>query len=837
MPPKRSVNISLIAWRGQVIYNMYLFIWGVDKTANLINNSISITDELQERVNSATFSLAGFSANYFEDIKIYEGFPVVSSTSTSVTLKKSYWSAIQNNVFRIGDIVTLDVSKNYEQTWTITDITPDSDLLKLTFSTLDSTPVVGNIVGKKRFAGNIIDIRDRNNAILQNIQFDITALDYTRIFDKKLINDTYSDRDSRYIVNDFCNTTVNKNIALDEFEYTNTTALRVVWTGTPSLESSDYKEGNSCMYKSFGLGVNSLVGTITTVDITEITWIQIAEEFQIVDEFGNNIVDEFGNLLSYTDYSVNGRLAFWYKVLETSSITVKFGTDSSNYLSHTFTPTEGEWIFFDVQVGDMTETGTIDYADITYIEIETTSTATSGVFIDWIRILESEFFRHYPYVQTSTSFDDFRVSRVKPTETMQRIADSLSWYWFVDYNKYIHLFNQTTIPAPIMITETSDNFSNLAISSDTSRLVNRQVVRGWEETSTSIYSQVVEGNSITREWITKNKFKNLTVKLNNGSVTDTMEASTNTTTVNATSHGLVVGDYIVNRTRSNAVREVLTVPTANQFTVSAVTSQTVWDSFSLFVSQTVGVEGLDVESSFDYMSNFNEKSIRSSETESTLISWYFLLFQYNEVIPIFVQRTDNVSVNLMKTTLGYTDGIFDWQPIIDQSLTSRGEVIKRAEAVINKYSNVIITATFTTQQEGLETGQLIHITDTTTSLRNIDQDFVIQSVRLKQLAWWENTYSVTCSSLLFGMLELLQQILATGRKIKVNEDETINNIEDANETLIITDSMATDIDGEISTETMIVSDSITNDVVEPPFYWWDTGGWPTEFQWELSAWD
>lgn len=75
-------------------------------------------------------------------------------------------------------------------------------------------------------------------------------------------------------------------------------------------------------------------------------------------------------------------MAFWYKVLETSSITVKFGTDSSNYLSHTFTPTEGEWIFFDVQVGDMTETGTIDYADITYIEIETTSTATSGVFID-----------------------------------------------------------------------------------------------------------------------------------------------------------------------------------------------------------------------------------------------------------------------------------------------------------------------------------------------------------------------------------------------------------------------------------------------------------------------
>lgn len=58
-----------------------------------------------------------------------------------------------------------------------------------------------------------------------------------------------------------------------------------------------------------------------------------------------------------------------------------------------------------------------------------------------------------------------------------------------------------------------------------------------------------------------------------------------------------------------------------------------------------------------------------------------------------------------------------------------------AESMINKYSNVVITATFTTEQEGLEAGQVIRIKDTTSSLRNIDQDFIIQSVRLKQLAW------------------------------------------------------------------------------------------------------
>lgn len=51
---------------------MYLFINGVDKTNNLIRNSISLTDELQQRVNAASFTLAGLNPSYFDDVKIYE---------------------------------------------------------------------------------------------------------------------------------------------------------------------------------------------------------------------------------------------------------------------------------------------------------------------------------------------------------------------------------------------------------------------------------------------------------------------------------------------------------------------------------------------------------------------------------------------------------------------------------------------------------------------------------------------------------------------------------------------------------------------------------------------
>ena len=93
---------------------MYVFINSSDKTGNVETNSISITDELQERINSADFSLSGFKPNDLDDVKIFEGFPIVSSTINSVSLKKYYWETIQNNIFRIGDIVDVNTPNRVE---------------------------------------------------------------------------------------------------------------------------------------------------------------------------------------------------------------------------------------------------------------------------------------------------------------------------------------------------------------------------------------------------------------------------------------------------------------------------------------------------------------------------------------------------------------------------------------------------------------------------------------------------------------------------------------------------------------------------------------------------
>ena len=84
---------------------------------------------------------------------------------------------------------------------------------------------------------------------------------------------------------------------------------------------------------------------------------------------------------------------------------------------------------------------------------------------------------------------------------------------------------------------------------------------------------------------------------------DVMEAGTTTTTINATAHGLSVGQFIVQTSRDSVIRKVLTVPTADSFTVDAVTGQTDGDNFSkLYATDIIHPieEGYDVMSKAIY---------------------------------------------------------------------------------------------------------------------------------------------------------------------------------------------------------------------------------------------
>ncbi len=755
---------------------MYVYIGGVDRSEQVQFDSLNIEDEQQDRTKKMEFTLIAppLPADYAE-VRAFMGFPILSATSNTVTLNISYFANNQG-MYRVGELFYVRVNTSNENYGIITGIDNNAGKLRITVSAnWASTPTAGQVGGTLRFAGNAIDRADENETILQNITYKVSCVGYSRIFDKELINDSFQNRDARYIINDFCNTTINLNDEINPMEYVDNTAAAADWVLAapalaPTIDTSDYREGTrSCSFSWTHTGsAPRWRCNGTTRDDSAYTGVASGQP-------------------------TKGVLGFWYKCANFTAITsmeIQYGSDlGANMIRCFITPTSNNWTYAELALKDGILSGTPNWLLASVIRIIINETSASSVKFDGFRLLEDKFIHHYPFVQETSLLDNFNVSRLKPTEVMQRLADTFAWSWYIDNERKIHFFSQETNTAPFSITETSNNFNNLAISYDLSRLVNKQVVEGGEETGTVLYSEVKEGNGTQREWITKNKFKGLLISVDKNTSTLTATTGTTTTSVTTTApHGLAVGDYITNRTRSNAVRRVLTTPTTTSYTVDAVTGQVSGDTLSKFVAQTVGVEGINTDAGYNYMSNYNQKSIRDSSAEVTLTAGQFLLFKYYEVVPVIVQRFSADSIASMKSVLGYTNGIFEGQKITDRTIQSSFEAAAFADAILDKYSNVVITATFETDYDGLKAGMLIHLKDTANGTRNIDRDFLVQTVSAQRIDRWSTfRYKVTCSTLLFGMVELLTQMLRIGRNIDVDADAVVSNLLDGLEQLSIVD--------------------------------------------------
>jgi hypothetical protein len=285
------------------------------------------------------------------------------------------------------------------------------------------------------------------------------------------------------------------------------------------------------------------------------------------------------------------------------------------------------------------------------------------------------------------------------------------------------------------------------------------------------------------------------------------------------------------------VRQVLTVSDPNTFTVLAVTSQTNGDTFSKFdTAATVGVEGLTDETTVDYLSNYNEKSVRAGSNTTTIVTGIFLRFEYNEVVPIRVQRTDNASIATLKSLI-QTDGIFDGSVITDNSIDSSTMASERAQAELEQYSNPIVSGSFQTDQEGLRAGQIIRITD---SNRAVNADYLIQAVKASSEGGEDGSYwiyDIEFASSLFGIIEFFQKLLATDAELQVEENEIVDQITAEEVTITIGEANAI-VPDESASEAATVTVGESNVVTEftPPYQWEPSTGQPIATKWNLFQW-
>lgn len=798
------------------------YVNGTERSADVQANTLHITNQIQQRTDNAGFTIfQGTKPVENQDVKIWAAAKVASIVSATIVLQDTYQTNV--NRFRAGQTIFLRIGESDQEKVTILSYTESTRTIVLT-AVPSAAVVADDLIGELIFAGVISGVEDSNVDSLSVIEYDVTAVDYTKIFDKKLVADTWTDVDSRYIINDSVNTTVNYNRTVDSMDYADNTAIQAEWAesgdgSNPTIDSADFMEGDASanLAWTFSGGTAMWAATPTAQDYSALT--------------GAN-----------TGTPTDGEVMAWIKTSDYADITnlyIRVGSDSLNYARVRLAlrnSTDWQYCMAKLELGAIT--GTPNWAALDYCAVEVTETANGAIKINGIRINQTNSFTLFN-VQATNEFDDFRSPQLKPSALVNLLAKTFEYVWYIDYERDIHFAPKETEPSPYEITDSSNNFTDLSIDVDASQIGNRVLVRGGEKTSASRYAQVFEGNGAAREWIMKTKFNNMEVSIDNNTGTFTADASTTTTTIKETGHGLTTGDHIVNRTRSNAVRQV-TVVDADTLTVEAVPSQTTGDTISKFsVAQTLGVEGLTDETTVEYVGNSNEKSVRATATEPTLTAASFIRFEYNERLPIQVQYTDTASANALKA-LGYGDGIFDLDPITDRNIKDTDTAIAIAQAKVREFSNAVITGRFKTDQEGLRSGQILHINETTA--RSIDDYYVIQTVTMKQRGGQFKDYleiSVVFGTTLFGWIEFMQKLLAIKDAIEVNADDIVETFVTSDETVETSDvnDIATGGGFKNAAVAEIATTDDSNIIAETAGWQWETSvGQTLETRWNLFEW-
>lgn len=324
-------------------------------------------------------------------------------------------------------------------------------------------------------------------------------------------------------------------------------------------------------------------------------------------------------------------------------------------------------------------------------------------------------------VATGPTITSISFNRLTVAECFQKLADAISYVWYVDYTQDIHFFAKNTEVAPFELTDTSANYvyNSLEITEDLSQIRNSVLVQGGEQTSTATRTELFSGDASRVHFALANKFSSLPT--------------------------VIVGT----------------------------------------TAQTVGIEYLDADASFDCMWNFNEKYIRftsgntpASGTNNISVEGYYLF-------PIVVRVPSLASIAVY--------GTYEFA-ITDKSIVSQQEAIDRAQAELISYQNKLNDGQFITYTDGFRSGQVLTIRSTQ---RAKDIDVLIQSVtaRMRDPLGTSFEYQVNFATMKsVGIVEYLQRQLRDREIVEDDQETLLNFIPFDSDEVSLTDSLTTPTD-------------------------------------------
>lgn len=664
-----------------------------DVSSYLKEKSVRITDQMGNRKNTASFS-SYQKIDYGRSVRIYETLDLRQNSSSGTAILYVTDTYQAEGKYVAGDVIIVNVRASNEKKYTILSV--DHTNLTITLTTNLSTTVTKGttIVGRLLFGGIVQSNPDEEIGMTGTFEYGIKCNDWTSLYDRKLVVQQFQSMYPREILGRivyfFCPT--DTSTSLETFE--------AAWTasGTAAAmadETTDRIVGTKSQKTSATTGTAKWTKTITSKDIS-----------------------------AYT------HARFWHKEAagegaKITSMKLRLGTDASNYFEYALTNVgaayEDCWNYESVVLNEYTtSTGSPSLTTIAWLQIEVVAgsdiTANSLYFDNMTATTGS--FTLAGTVRGTNKFTDVRVQYRKPSEITDELAKQASLFWGIDNERDLKLFTATTTTAPWSITDSSSNYSEMKVDVDMTKLKNRQIVRGGEAPSTSLYTQYASADGTQTSFVLDYKPKTLT---------------------------MTVGG----------------------------------------VSQTLGIEGFAVESSVQWLYNFEEKVVRKTSGTSTPTAGQAIVFTYYPYMPIRVSVTSPTSIAAMAALNG-GDGIFDGAIINDSSLSSFDDARARARAELATWANAIVNIRFNTQYDGLRAGQTIPITD---SSRGLASSYLIQSVSWSQKYGDRWVYQVQASSTLFGLIEFIQMLLKGTNKLELNTGELVDTILNVDETLTFADSV------------------------------------------------
>lgn len=232
----------------------------------------------------------------------------------------------------------------------------------------------------------------------------------------------------------------------------------------------------------------------------------------------------------------------------------------------------------------------------------------------------------------------------------------------------------------------------------------------------------------------------------------------------------VVGGEIEGNTRTEqyeADGDQLQFPLANKF---ASLPTVLVNS----VAQTVGIDFISDEASFDCFWSFQEKYIRfkTAPTATHLVE-----VTGTPLYPLIVNVGDNVSIN--------DYGTYEFK-IKDTTIKTRDQAIERARIELQSWANAISEGTFETYTSGLFSGQKINV-----NVAGLTGDYIIQSVSLSMRSPSDGQWRVSIASTkTLGIIEFLQALLREN-EIKEDESEVIVSFLELDDAATGTDTLGT----------------------------------------------